>query len=320
MSEVLKIQEVKLDLKRVTAQPQSIQPLTVMDNGNVFVISLTDNGLPVDLTDCNVLAVFSTADGKTAQQDSNTGLAFEKNIITIRVRTGSFSYGQNKCELQIYSGDTYETIVTSARFTFDGVRGIVNDDTVTADENFPVLVSLIKQVEEASSKSEEAVASAEDAVRRADEAVEKAEGVVETLGDMTKREYDTNNNGVVDDAERLGGQLPSYYASAASVSEAVASVSINSLGAEPKRLQFENVTVASSAFAADTTIPDYGYRAAVALPNVTAGMIPDVIFSQASVSLGVFSCNAASFNGGIYIYASEIPEATTVIPTIIVWR
>lgn len=31
-------------------------------------------------------------------------------------------------------------------------------------------------------------------------------------GDMLKTTYDTNRNGIVDDAEKLGGQLPSYYA------------------------------------------------------------------------------------------------------------
>ena len=32
------------------------------------------------------------------------------------------------------------------------------------------------------------------------------------VGDMLKTQYDTNNNGVVDDAEKLGGQSPDYYA------------------------------------------------------------------------------------------------------------
>lgn len=33
-------------------------------------------------------------------------------------------------------------------------------------------------------------------------------------GDMMKATYDSNDNGVVDDSEKLGGQLPSYYAKA----------------------------------------------------------------------------------------------------------
>lgn len=36
-------------------------------------------------------------------------------------------------------------------------------------------------------------------------------------GDMMKATYDTNGDGIVDDAEKLGGQLPSYYAKAEDV-------------------------------------------------------------------------------------------------------
>lgn len=37
-------------------------------------------------------------------------------------------------------------------------------------------------------------------------------------GDMTKATYDANRDGVVDDAEKLGGQLPSYYAKSSDLS------------------------------------------------------------------------------------------------------
>lgn len=36
-------------------------------------------------------------------------------------------------------------------------------------------------------------------------------------GDMVRATYDANENGIVDDAEKLGGQLPSYYAKASDV-------------------------------------------------------------------------------------------------------
>ena len=39
----------------------------------------------------------------------------------------------------------------------------------------------------------------------------------EGSGDMLKSAYDTDNDGVVDDAEKLGGELPAYYATAAAV-------------------------------------------------------------------------------------------------------
>lgn len=38
-------------------------------------------------------------------------------------------------------------------------------------------------------------------------------------GDMMKADYDADNNGKVDDADKLGGQLPSYYASAEEVAK-----------------------------------------------------------------------------------------------------
>ena len=46
-------------------------------------------------------------------------------------------------------------------------------------------------------------------------------------GDMTKAEYDSNGDGIVDDSDKLGGQLPSYYAKD---SEAVKYVSAGSAG------------------------------------------------------------------------------------------
>ena len=266
MAEVLKIQEVKLDLKRVTAQPQSIQPLKIGDNGNVFVVELTDNGVPVDLTGTRVLAVFSRGDGKTAQQDVENGVEITGNTITIRLRTGSFTDGQNNCEIQVYSGENRETLVTSARFSFDGARGIVNDDTVEAEDAFPVLVSLIKEVEIANGQAQDAVEAAADAVRRADEAIEKAE----TISKLA-------------------------------------------------RYTFNNVIVAAESFANDMKDADFPYRAAVALNGIEEKMVPEVNFSKKDSSMGIFALTAEAFDGGIYLYASEVPQEDIVIPTILVW-
>ena len=40
-------------------------------------------------------------------------------------------------------------------------------------------------------------------------------------GDMKKSVYDTDGSGVVDDAERLGGQAAAYYAAASAVTALV---------------------------------------------------------------------------------------------------
>lgn len=89
---------------------------------------------------------------------------------------------------------------------------------------------------------------------------------------------------------------------------------------ELKKLQFTNTAVAASAFVDDTTYEDYPYRASIALAGVTSSMIPEVVFAVPDAASGTFASGAESYNGGIYIYAADIPETGVVIPTIILWR
>ena len=89
---------------------------------------------------------------------------------------------------------------------------------------------------------------------------------------------------------------------------------------ELRKLQFNDTAVPTSAFVADTTYEDYPYRAAVALTNVIANMIPEVVFSLTDATSGIFAPVAEAYNGGVYLYANDVPEATITIPTIICWR
>ena len=89
---------------------------------------------------------------------------------------------------------------------------------------------------------------------------------------------------------------------------------------ELKKLLFTGVSVPTSAFVSDSTYEDYGYRAAVALSGVTSSMIPEVVFSLADASGGNFAPVAETYNGGIYLYAADVPERQITIPTIICWR
>lgn len=191
MAEIIKTFPINLDLKRVTAQSTPISPLVVGDNGNIFEITLTDGGVPVNLTGCKVFAVFSRPDGQTVEQDTDgNGVTIggeNNNVLTIDVRTGSYSDGKNDCELQIYSGADYKTLVTSAQFNFDGRRGIVNDETVAAEERYPILVSLISQAEEASSVATSASATAKEAVAQAAAAVESAQTAVAAATELNEQ-------------------------------------------------------------------------------------------------------------------------------------
>ena len=77
-------------------------------------------------------------------------------------------------------------------------------------------------------------------------------------------------------------------------------------------------TVTVGSWVADTTYPQYGYRAPVAIGDkILSSMIPDVMFAPEQQNSGLFSSTANSYNGGVYIYASAIPQTSFVIPTIV---
>lgn len=148
---------VSLDMKAPTAQRNEWE-VVEGDNGNVLEITLTDDGEPVDLTGCLVLAVFGLPTGQTVEQDTDEGSVTiggtDNNVITIALKTGSFSPGKSasglmKCEIQVYSGISPDlTLITSAQFTFRCRRAIMNSETIQATDEYPVLVELIEQVQQ----------------------------------------------------------------------------------------------------------------------------------------------------------------------------
>ena len=234
MSAILKIYDILLDIKRATTNNKI--EVVEGDNGNVFRIFLTDNGEPVNIEGCRVVAVFSSGDGTAEQDTSDTPLgehiftwngnewvvdsfrtvddldlcgitlvgspavndtvtinyyiddedvvhldgstsieggtvtveqvAFlrslasvmiggeDNNEIDILVRSGSYSSsGINECEIQIYSGEKEDVLVTTAKFNFQSRRSSMNDETLQSEEKFPLLVTLIASVNEALEKA-----------------------------------------------------------------------------------------------------------------------------------------------------------------------
>ena len=88
------------------------------------------------------------------------------------------------------------------------------------------------------------------------------------------------------------------------------------------KLILTNTIVDISAFVEDVTYPDYPYRAEIAIDGVISAtnMIPDVYFGLDDIMSGLYAPVADTYDGGIYIYASSIPEEMVVIPTIIIQR
>lgn len=76
----------------------------------------------------------------------------------------------------------------------------------------------------------------------------------------------------------------------------------------------------SAGFVVDTTYTDFGYKKALALSGVTNTMIPEIIFNLTQATSGIYAPIVESYNGGVYLYASEIPTDIFTIPVIICWR
>lgn len=98
------------------------------------------------------------------------------------------------------------------------------------------------------------------------------------------------------------------------------SVTHEKLASNAVKLEFTNVTIAPEVFVSDTTYVDYPYRANLALNGVISSMIPEVIFGMTEAISGNFAPVVESYDGGVYIYASSVPESAITIPTIILWR
>lgn len=98
-------------------------------------------------------------------------------------------------------------------------------------------------------------------------------------------------------------------------------VGASNLAADAVKLTFTNIAVQASQWAADETYSDFPFRALVGLSSeVTGAMVPEVIFDAADAMSGIFAPVAHSTDGGIMLYASELPSAAVTIPTILLWR
>ena len=127
---ILKTIPITLDLKRVGAQSQALPTLVEGDNGNVFVITMTDDGTPLDLsTATRVICVFSkTSDGRTVEQDTeDANVALEDYGITV---TGTPA--ANDTITVVKSSGTYTVTISSLGITDASVT-----DTGAFDDKFP---------------------------------------------------------------------------------------------------------------------------------------------------------------------------------------
>lgn len=159
---------VQLDIKRSSSNREF--EVVDGDNANELIVTLTDNGAPVNLTDCTVLAVFSKSDGNTAQQDKEHGISVggeNTNVITIDLFTTSFTPGMVECEIKVISASN--RLVTSAKFNFYCRKSMLSNKTIISSNEYPLLINLIEGAQ-AAQLGLDAIAS-DEAERQSNEAI-----------------------------------------------------------------------------------------------------------------------------------------------------
>lgn len=87
-----------------------------------------------------------------------------------------------------------------------------------------------------------------------------------------------------------------------------------------KVLEFANRTLYTTNFSSDITYSSFPYKYSLALEGVTTTSYVEVIFDADDAMSGNFAPICKSYNGGVYIWAKEVPSDIVIIPTILSWE
>ena len=79
---------------------------------------------------------------------------------------------------------------------------------------------------------------------------------------------------------------------------------------------FSGVSVATSAWASDSTYAAYPYAASITCSGVTASYVPEVVFGAVEAASGNFAPVALSGSGTVKIYAATKPTAAITVQSI----
>lgn len=153
------------------------------------------------------------------------------------------------------------------------------------------------------------------AVAQFNEILSEAQGLVNDL----------QGEAVIDHAatHEPGGDDPAkfvFFGGAQVLTDVEKAQARSNVSAEAARLQFLNTVVDNAAFVSNATYTDFPFRASVALTGVLSTMVPHVVLGAVDAVSGIFAPVADCYDGGIYLYASEVPAADITVPTIICWR
>lgn len=162
-------------------------------------------------------------------------------------------------------------------------------------------------------------------------------------GDMLKSIYDTDGDGIVDNAEKVNGlTVLTAVPTGAVFTDTIythpttsGNKHIPAGGAAGQILRWYNdgtaawgtgtrklvnVTVTAASFVASGDFTQYPYHADIAISDVTANDYAEVNPAPASKALGVLAPDNQTFAGKLRIYATGIPSTNIVLSTIVYER
>lgn len=331
---------VALDIKRSVSNTNF--EVVEGDTENYINITLTDDGTAVDVEANRVVAVFTHSKG-CYLQDSDVeggGVSIDDNVITIHLKTESFSVGMVECELRIY-GELY-ALSTTPTFNFSCRASLLSDETVAAHSNIDLLSGLIMQTGTALTNAQgmmdelsqmpfiDVVYSNQNPATAVNLTTSKipgeymgifcsASGRPESASDytwvhlaqpphVTQAQLDTNGNIKFTLSDNSTLTVSDFASSVQSrVSTAVSAIT---------PVTARNVVIQPSAFSASNALRDYSYCAAVPCSGMQSTYIGSVVFSAEDAESGNFAPVANAGTDCVYIYARCVPSAEVTIPLV----
>jgi len=120
------------------------------DTGNILHVSLLNNGDPMNLEDCKINIAFASSSG-FAMQDETSGIAKTEapGSFDVALLPAAYGAGNVSADVQVYSGDHDETLVTSTRFDFRCRKSLISGDIIRANTAYPPLVEAARTASEA---------------------------------------------------------------------------------------------------------------------------------------------------------------------------
>ncbi|NLI54806.1 MAG: BppU family phage baseplate upper protein [Clostridiales bacterium] len=124
------------------------------DTGNLLHVTLLNNGEAMDLAGCRINIAFASSIG-FSMQDETSGIVKTESPGTFDVALLPAAYGAGNvsADVQVYSGENNETLVTSTRFDFRCRKSLISGDIIRANAAYPPLIEAARVANEAAASA-----------------------------------------------------------------------------------------------------------------------------------------------------------------------